>query len=223
MVVYLPPALHRRLRAQAARLDLTVSALVEAAVTARLDEQRRVPLPAGLERGEPDPVVDALAAFGAPLWSSGQPARVELVAAILQGLAASRRQPSLLHVLPIVLHANRDSLSLEELRFRSDRALLPALGMLLELTAELTGDERLRGWADELWRQGVRQAPVEPFFTARTGARYLALAAERSPELVRRWGFVLATPLDDFRAALERHGGRALERHGGRALDRSAR
>jgi hypothetical protein len=111
-------------------------------------------------------------------------------------------------VLPVVLRANREALSLEDLRARSDPAQLPALGMLLELTAELTDDDRLRGWAEELARQGARRTPprLEPFFTSRpAGARYLALAAERTPELVRRWGFVLATPLDDFRAALERH------------------
>lgn len=222
VVVYLPPGIHRRLKAQAARLDTTISALVEAAVAARLDEQRRSPLPAELEPAAPDAIVDALAAYGAPLWSSGQPVHTGLAEAILLGLVAARGQPSLLLVLPIVVHLNRERLTLDELRAHVSPAsgvlaacgsavkahVLPALGMLLELTAEVTGDDRLHDWADQLWQEGAHRAPtrLEPFFTTRpAGTRYLALAAERTPDLVRRWGFVLATPLDDFRAVLERH------------------
>jgi hypothetical protein len=206
VVIYLPHEVHDQLRLQAARLGTTISELVETAVVARIGERRRIPLPAELESPAPELVVDALAEFGAPLWSSGQSTRLSLEEAILLGLGASRRQPSLFHVLPIVLHKNRARLSWPELRARADAATRPALGMLLDLTAEASGSERLRAWAAELWEAGARQEPVTPFFTTRPlGARYLALAQQRTPAVVRRWGFLTATPIEDVKAALERH------------------
>jgi hypothetical protein len=204
VVIYLPHELHDQLRLQAARLGKTISELVEVAVKARIEERPRIPLPAELE-ASPELLVDALAEHGAPLWSSGQSTQLALEETLIRGLEASRMQPSLFHVLPIVLHKNSARLSWPELRARADEAMLPALGMLLDLTAEASGSASLRDWASQLWDAGARQEPVTPFFTRPRGSRYLALAQQRTPEVVRRWGYLMATPIEDFRAALERH------------------
>jgi hypothetical protein len=183
----------------------TISEIVEAAVSDRLDERPRVQLPSGLDTAAPA-VVDALAQHGAPLWSSGRPTRLSLEAAIARGLEAARGHASLLYVLPVVLERNKANLSWSKLRARVGTPHLPALGMLLDLAAEATGTESFRAWAAELWDAGVRQEPERPFFaSAGAGARYLELARQRTPEVVRRWGFLMATPIDDFRDAVRRH------------------
>jgi hypothetical protein len=84
---------------------------------------------------------------------------------------------------------------------------LPALGMLLELTMEVTGTETFGAWAAEL-RETLGQRPrgaLVPFFAGRArGERYEEVARQRTPDVVRRWGFSMATPIDDFRAAVTR-------------------
>jgi plasmid stability protein len=205
VVVYLPHALHQRLRVQAAHMGKSISQIVESALRDRLEERPRVQLPADLDTAPPQ-VVDALAQHGAPLWSSGRPTGLSVEDAIAQGLVAAHAHASLLHVLPIVLERNKELLSWPELRARVETARLPALGMLLDLAAEVTGTARFRAWAAELWDAGVRQEPERPFFAAPgAGARYLELARQRTPEAVRRWGFLMVTPIDDFRDAVRRH------------------
>ncbi len=207
VLIYLPPQLHQRLRLEAASTGKSISELVERALTGPLPlEKQRVPLAAGLELPTPE-VVDALAEHGAPLWSSGRETGLPLERAIAAGLLAARRHASLLHVLPIVLLKNLDRLSWPELRAHVHPAELPALGMLLDLAAAVTGTERFRDWATELWAGGVRQDPPAAFFVERAAsARYLALAEQRTPQVVRRWGFLMATPVEDFAEAVRRHG-----------------
>ena len=207
MVVYLPHALHQRLRLQSARVGTSMSELVERALTSHLPVER-VPIPSRpkVERSE---VVDALVMYGAPLWSSGQPTQLSLEEAIARGLALARRHPSLLRVLPVVMFNNRSRLSWDELRSRV--ADLRTLGMLLDLTAEVTNVELFRSWAcalsppaEQPETAGRPQAPPTPFFEGSRGGRYLELARQRTPAVVKKWGFLMATPIDDFRTAVRR-------------------
>jgi hypothetical protein len=186
-----------------------MSELVEEALRARMGAQRRLmPLPDRPALPVPE-VVDALADYGAPLWSDGRPTRLSLEEAVAQGLALARQHPSLLRVLPVVLYKNRSRLSWPELRARVDEGTLPALGMLLDLTAEVTGIETFRTWAEELFNHRGQQENLEnpaPFFEGRPrGRRYAELARQRTPDVVRRWGFLMATPIDDFRDAVVRY------------------
>jgi len=207
-VVYLPPELHDSLRLQSARTGKTMSELVEQSLRTRLaPERRRTPLPSPPEEPSPE-VVDALVKYGAPLWSSGRPTSLSLEEAIAQGLELARKHPSILRVLPVVLAENRSELSWKSLRERVGRAGLPALGMLLDVTAEVTDIEEFRAWAAELQRAGIKRRVPAPFFEmGACGERYLELARHRTPEAVRRWGFLMATPLDDFRRAVMRYCG----------------
>lgn len=197
-MVYLPTELHRRLRLQSVRAGESMSSLVEQALEASLGP-RRLQLPAG-EAQRPE-VVEALARHGAPLWSSGRPTSLAVEEAVARALDLSRAHPSLLRVLPVVLYRNHGHLSWPALRQHATD--LPALGMLLELTAEVTGLEVFRSWALEL-ADTVQPGPPVPFFEGKDSGRYLELARERTPGLVRRWGFLMATPLDDFYATMRR-------------------
>lgn len=200
VVVYLPHALHQRLRLQSARVGKSMSELVEQALGARLGKEQRVPIPSRPEVERPE-VVDALVMYGAPLWSSGRPTQLSLEEAVTRGLALARHHPSLLRVLPVVLFNNRSRLTWDELRSRA--ADLRALGMLLDLTAEVTGVELFRSWACAL-SECMSQEPPTPFFERSRGGRYLELAQLRTPGVVKKWGFLMATPIDDFQAAVRR-------------------
>lgn len=205
VVVYLPPEVHEGLRLQAARSGGTISGLVEEAVRAKMEGQGpRLPLSGETE--EPHPLIEALAHYGAPLWSRGTPTALELEDVIAEGLVLARSHPSVLRVLPIVLYRNRSRVRWRRLRARADRCGEASLGMLLDLTAELTGITLFRRWAAELRGEHLRPEPPIPFFVnGPRGARYRELAEQRTPDIVRRWGFLMATPLEDFRAALRRH------------------
>jgi hypothetical protein len=201
-VFYLSPDLHKSLRLQSARTGQSMSDLVESALRAhgRSAAPRR-PIPRDRENARPE-VVEALVSHGAPLWGRGDPTRLSLEEAVAGGLALARRHPVLLHVLPAVLHGCSGRMSLPALRSCVGPGGLPALGMLLDLTAEVTGSTRLRRWAREIRRACEPRDPPELFFEgARRGARYLEVARRRTPEVARRWGFLMATPLDDFAAA----------------------
>lgn len=203
VVVYLSEDVRRRLRVQAAREGRSMSALVEQALRSRLGADRR-PLPGPADGVATPDVQEALARFGAPLWSSGRPTGLTLEQAIARGLEQARDHAALLRVLPVVLYRNRHQLAWDKLRAEVGEQGLPALGLLLDLTAEVTGETTFRTWADGL-RHQVRHAEPVPFFRRRERSkRYSELARGRTPELVRRWGFLMATPLEDFRDAVER-------------------
>lgn len=193
------------LRLESARTRRSMSELVEQALRARKgSEGKKRPLPGGPEAAANE-VSEALAKYGAPLWSNGRPTDLTLEQAVAAGLAQARRHPSLLRVLPTVLWRNRRRLSLNRLRCEVGKPGLPALGMVLDLTAEVTGSDKFRRWADGLFGAGAKQDPPVPFFeSGATGRRYLELARLRTPEVVRRWGFYMATPLDDFQDAVRR-------------------
>jgi len=206
VVVYLRPELHEGLRLQAARSGGTISGLVEEAVRVQLSGPGpRLQIPLGIEEAT-SPALEALAHFGAPLWSRGAPGALGLEAAVAEALVLSRSHPSLLRVLPVVLFKNRRRLRWRALRSQVPRSEQAALGMLLELTLELTGVELFRRWADELRRHGVLQDPPAFFFVnGPRGRRYEELAEQRTPAAARRWGFLMATPIEDFLEAMRRH------------------
>jgi hypothetical protein len=183
-----------------------MSELVERSIRGKPARDRRT-VPIGAEEGVDAPeIVEDLIALGAPLWGRASTRRPHLAATIARAIGEARKHPAILRVLPLVLHRQAGRLSWKALRAAiapGDRA---ALGMVLDLSAAVTGDERLARLARAVWKTGVRQEPPAPFFDSPSARsrRYLELAAQRTPEVVRRWGFLVATPLEDFRAAIER-------------------
>jgi hypothetical protein len=205
VVVYLAPELHRGLRLQAARVGRSMSDLVEQALRAQAgQESPRVQLPRPPEPPIPE-VVEALAAHGAPLWSGGRRTEGSLEQTVAAGLTAARRHPSLLRVLPVLLWRNRARLSLARLRDAAGADGQRPLGMLIDLTAEVTRWERFHRWADRIRASVTVPDPPQAFFEpGATGQRYLELARLRTPAVIRRWGYLVATPLDDFQEAVNR-------------------
>lgn len=81
------------------------------------------------------------------------------------------------------------------------------LGMVLDLTAELAGRDSFQTWA-----RGLRPVAGEPrYLTAGPSVRVSALgravADERTPAVVARWGFRENMPDEGFRRFFEKHRG----------------
>jgi hypothetical protein len=150
--------------------------------------------------GDPRPT---LVAYGAPILV---PAKKEmpLEEAVAKSLVLLREDPTVICSLPVVLDRAAETLDREALRQRAKAlGVASELGMVLELTAELTGAERFRQWAREFApRAGapvyLTRDPVLSEYTRR-------FTDERTPDVVHRWGFRLNFPMPDLRQFFEKH------------------
>ena len=156
---------------------------------------------AGPSPYEDDVLRTMLGEYGAPLLSrrgagGDRPRSLEELAA--HALRLSHRDPSVALVLPLVLNQNRHSLNFETLRHwasRNDER--QALGLFLELTAELTGIEDFRREAGRLRDRRIKK--TRPYFTTADEGRYTRELAERNtPEIARRWHYRMNLPMESF-------------------------
>jgi hypothetical protein len=147
-------------------------------------------------------VAESLVAYGAPLAAYAPVASAPLEEALLEGLRLSHQDATLLRVLPVVVSRHSRTLDYSRLRARAREAGLEAeLGMLLELTARLTGVDALRSEAEALTRP-----EGEPrYYFGETGRFARKLADERTPPFARRWGFLLNMSEESFRGVLAKH------------------
>lgn len=145
----------------------------------------------------------SLVAYGAPLAGVEPRAGMRREEALVAGLAAAVSDPTLLRVLPVVVLRNERQLDWHELRARARRAKLGTeLGMLLDLTAEVSGHDNLRQEARGL-RDRRRRVPrylPEP----RSGFER-RLADRRTPPAARRWGFRLNLSEESLRDFVRKH------------------
>lgn len=204
VVVYLPEATYRRLKHRAVREGTSMSALVARALeegggpaTGPVRQLARAKEPDGGE------ATAALLTHGAPLLGrSGSD--VPLEEAIALGLMEARHRPALLRALVVVIARHASRVRWELVRKRLAGEDLSALGAVVDLTAEASGDGDLRRAAEELFAAIGAVSPARPFFTRPALARYSAAMRDRTPAAMRRWGFVCATPVEDFRDALRK-------------------
>jgi hypothetical protein len=146
-----------------------------------------------------------LAALGAPLGGpTPRNRRLPPEEVLADGLVLAHRSPTVARVLPVAFWRQRDKLDYERLeRVAALRDERQALGFYLELTGQLSGDQRLvrraRGLRDR------RRTALRPFFSAARGSFAQAAAHEKSPALARRWGFLMNMELESFRTAFRKH------------------
>jgi hypothetical protein len=123
--------------------------------------------------------------------------------ALLEGLAASEHDATLLRVLPIVLARHGHQLDWSALTEGARRRKLNApLGMLIELTASLAGHSE---WVERLEDLKDRRVKRMRFFPAVKSSFEAELARQRSPEVARRWGLWMNVSEQSFRSTLELH------------------
>ena len=109
----------------------------------------------------------------------------------------------MLLVLPFVLVKNEERLDTGALLALARQANLTAeLGMFLDLTSELSGRQWFRELASQLT---PREGPPRYYPEPRGGKYGRALADERTPAVVRRWGFRMDASEEDLRHFLRKH------------------
>lgn len=149
-------------------------------------------------------VYESLKAYGAPLAGWEGRATLALEEALAQGLRLAHEDSTLLRTLPVVFARQAQGLDASRLTARARQLGCEAeLGMLLELTAQLTGDSRLGELARAL--EHARR-PTEPrFFFEPRGPMERKYTPLRTHALMRRWGFFLDMPPDVFGSLLAKH------------------
>lgn len=158
----------------------------------------------GSAAGSDERVYESLVAYGAPLAAWEGHRRLSLEEAVAQGLLLSHQDSTLLRTLPVVLARNATRLDFVQLKMRAEQLGCEAeLGMLLELTSQLTGDARLADTARTL--EHARHAEPRFYFEPR-GPFERKYTPQRTPALMRRWGFFLDMSADVFGALLAKHG-----------------
>lgn len=154
-----------------------------------------------MERGQdPRPT---LVAYGAPL--AGYPAArdMSLEAAVVSALGRLEDDSTLTLVLPVVLAKNARHLDLTALTAEAKAAgLLARLGMLLDVTAEVTPLHSVREVACQLFAFRNPEPVFLPAPRSRFGEQ---LARLRTPSMVRRWGFLMNVSEDSLRTFARKH------------------
>jgi hypothetical protein len=124
--------------------------------------------------------------------------------AIVRGVALAHRDPAVARALPICIFKVRQRLDPTVLRVVARRlGERHGVGFFLALTAELSGDDRLRQWARPM-RDHRRTLTRDFFFAASSSKLQRGLAEERTPDVARRWGFRMNMDVESFRSLFER-------------------
>lgn len=138
--------------------------------------------------------------YGAPLVVETGGEEVpppELVLA--EGVALARSDVELALALPVAFFRQRQRLDFIELRGHvKTREQERAFGFFLELTGELSGDTKLTHEARR-FRPERRSRPI-PFFAA-ASKEERKLSEERTPDVARRWLFLMDVGIERFEAA----------------------
>lgn len=146
-----------------------------------------------------------LRVLGAPLAGGGTEAdTVDEEDALADAVQLAHYDAAVARVFPLCLWLHRDHLDLDRLveRARRDREK-HALGLLLDLTSEVSGDPRFSARAAELRDRRLRR--TRSFFYGAAPSRRAREQAERNtPAVARRWGFRMNMDLESFRTLFEK-------------------
>jgi hypothetical protein len=145
---------------------------------------------------------ETLVAMGAPL--AGWMARVHVAPeqALATALQLALDDATLLRVFPVVLAKNWKRLDWNSLADEArERSVLELLGMLVELTGQLTQEPKLSQKANAWWSP----TPKLKFLFAPRNRFDRELAEHGSLQVAKKWGFLVNLGEDSFRSLLERH------------------
>lgn len=139
-----------------------------------------------------------VAALGAPVLSRRAAQKsAPLEDALVDAVALSHKDPALVRSLPVAFYRQKRRIDGDRLahvaRHRGEKA---AVGLLLDLTAAISGDRRFAEWAKPLRDRRIRAR--RPFFHTRAAVLSFSTQRDEGPRVARRWGYRLDVPLDDF-------------------------
>lgn len=143
-------------------------------------------------------VLQSLAAYGAPLASAEPLATLTVEDALVEGLKLSHRKAVVFRTLAVVVLKHCATLDWNRVKQRAAAENeTRALGLLVELTSNIAGQPELRKHVEDLQPQEAHG--TEYYFQVRS--KYDRESAEaRSPNVAKRWGYVLNTTEDSLRS-----------------------
>jgi len=148
-------------------------------------------------------VRESLAGWRAPLAGVRPVKHLSLEESLLHGLDEAKNDATVLRVLPLVLQRNAQDLDWPELREGARRRKLKAeLGVVAELCSVVTSTPSFSENVAEL--HDARRKTMR-FLPAVKNEYEAKLAELRSPEVARRWGFLMNATLESFRDLVEKH------------------
>jgi hypothetical protein len=144
-------------------------------------------------------LVDLGALLDAPRRPAPSPER-----ALAAGARLSHRDPSVARILPALVWKLRDRLDPDRLVIEARRqAEKQALGLFVDLAAELGGDPSLLRLAERLRDRRIRS--TKDFFHRSRSPYARRLAELNTPDAARRWHYRLNMGMDSFEASFRRH------------------
>jgi hypothetical protein len=123
--------------------------------------------------------------------------------AVARALRLLVEDPAMFLSLPVVVASNEDELDGQLLVATARRLGVEAeLGMVLTLTAELSGKSSFQRWAE----QCSKPAPGPARYLIRRTSHFALEGADRdTPRAVAEWGFRVGLPESSFRQFFEKH------------------
>ena len=151
-----------------------------------------------------DDVRGWLLQLGAPLQTAAARSMAPgLEETLSQALVLSHADPTVARVLPLVLWRRRADLDLKGLAETATKLNeRQALGYFLELAGSLGKDRRLVKASRSLVDRRRRRPRM--FFSGPHGRHALAAAKKRTPQVARRWGYLMTTGVDSFKALFDK-------------------
>lgn len=159
-----------------------------------------------------DAVGMSLVYFGAPLTYYEKRRTMDVLPAIAGGALLARSDATLLSVMPVVIVKNRASLLLSPLELKHECEAIDAeaeMGMLLDLTASMTGDAVLAELSSAF---KVKDVPEYFLHSDNTSDSRRTLADMRTPDVIRRHGFMVNATLEDFMGRIDKFAPSAVVR-----------
>jgi hypothetical protein len=144
---------------------------------------------------------------GAPLTrtSSANDRAPDREQVLVEGLRLAHLDASVARALPVMIWKNRDRLRLAELVRRARRANEGAtLGFFLDLTSALAGHHPFTAVSADL-RKDLPGRNVFFFSGAEETLVGKELAALNTPDVARRWRFLMNMPFDSFEVLFRKH------------------
>jgi hypothetical protein len=128
---------------------------------------------------------------------------VDLEETLVAGAKLARRDATVARVMPLCLWHERSNVDWKRLLtsvYGADDK--HTLGFFLELTTELSGDERFKSCAGLLRDKRVRT--VHDFFMGRKTASARELAEAKTPKVAREWGFRMNMEYESFQSTFDK-------------------
>jgi hypothetical protein len=137
------------------------------------------------------------------LWRARLAPEADVERILVRALQRTHEDAATLRVLPLFLWRARPAMDWPRVVTESRQVgVLQELGLVTELAARASQEPELQVLADALWL--IAPKTTRDFFAVRSPSER-RVAELNTPEVARRWGFVLNMGEASFRSTFEKH------------------